>query len=83
MDPTKIVVLGAGPGLGRSAIDAMMNDGTVVELKGTHHKVWDFEGDSVLIPRGYPTTIPQERNSRNTGAARIKREAKRRSRKRR
>lgn len=77
MDPTKVVVLGAGPGLGRSAIDAMMKDGTVVELK--HHGVsWDFEGDSILLPRGYPTTIPQARNSRNTGAARIKRNAKQR-----
>lgn len=79
MDPTKVVVLGAGPGLGSRMIDALTSDGLVVELK-THHLPTDFEGDVILLPR----RVPEERNwdckRGKTGAARIKRNAKQRRR---
>lgn len=73
MDPTKIVVLGTGPGPIRGIIDVLTKEGAV-ELKTR-----DFLGDSMCIRRGFPTDIP-DTGRRKTGAARIKRAAKHRRR---
>lgn len=71
----KVAIIGAG-GPGRPGFAFME------ELRHGGVEIVDFEGDSMSLPRGYPTTLPGSK-PRNTGAARIKRDAKRRSRKRR
>ena len=75
MDPTKVVVLGAGPGISRGTIDSLLSDGVVVEHK-LHN---DFLGDVVVIPRK-PRESRTYEPKRQTGAARIKRNAKQRRR---
>lgn len=47
--------------------------------RAIQHKIRDFDGDVALIPRGAPTESVTRR-TRNTGAARIKRDAKQRRR---
>ena len=53
-------------------IDGLLGDGTVAEIKTR-----DFDGDTIFIPRGQPTSIPKVNRSK-TGAAGIKRAAKQR-----
>ena len=71
MDPTKVVVLGAGPGISRGTIDSLLSDGVVVEHK-LHN---DFLGDVVVIPRK-PRESRTYEPKRKTGAAAIKRASK-------
>lgn len=73
MDPTKVVVLGAGPGPIKGLIDDLTKGGVVVEHK-LHN---DFLGDVVVIPRK-PRESRTYEPRRQTGAARIKRNAKQR-----
>lgn len=72
MDPTKVVVLGAGPGVSRGTIDALLEGGIVVEHKVMHN---DFLGDVVVIPRT-PRESRTYEPKRKTGAAAIKRASK-------
>ncbi|WGL32595.1 hypothetical protein Arash_gp144c [Salmonella phage Arash] len=71
MDPTKVVVLGAGPGISRGTIDSLLSDGVVVEHK-LHN---DFLGDVMVIPRK-PRESRTYEPKRKTGAAAIKRASK-------
>lgn len=71
MDPTKVVVLGAGPGISRGTIDSLLSDGVVVEHK-LHN---NFLGDVVVIPRK-PRESRTYEPKRKTGAAAIKRASK-------
>lgn len=71
MDPTKVVVLGAGPGISRGTIDSLLSDGVVVEHK-LHN---DFLGDVMVIPRK-PRESRTYEPKRKTGAATIKRASK-------
>lgn len=71
MDPTKVVILGAGPGISRGTIDSLLSDGVVVEHK-LHN---DFLGDVMVIPRK-PRESRTYEPKRKTGAAAIKRASK-------
>lgn len=71
MDPTKVVVLGAGPGVSRGTIDALLEGSIVVEHK-LHN---DFLGDVMVIPRK-PRESRTYEPKRKTGAAAIKRASK-------
>ena len=71
MDPTKVVVLGAGPGISRGTIDSLLSDGVVVEHK-LHN---NFLGDVMVIPRK-PRESRTYEPKRKTGAAAIKRASK-------
>jgi hypothetical protein len=71
MDPTKVVVLGAGPGVSRGTIDSLLSDGVVIEHK-LHN---NFLGDVVVIPRK-PRESRTYEPKRKTGAAAIKRASK-------
>lgn len=71
MDPTKVVVLGAGPSISRGVIDSLLSDGVVVEHK-LHN---NFLGDVVVIPRK-PRESRTYEPKRKTGAAAIKRASK-------
>ena len=71
MDPTKVVILGAGPGISRGAIDSLLSDGVVVEHK-LHN---NFLGDVMVIPRK-PRESRTYEPKRKTGAAAIKRASK-------
>lgn len=71
MDPTKVVVLGAGPGISRGTIDSLLSDGVVVEHK-LHN---DFLADVMVIPRK-PRESRTYEPKRKTGAAAIKRASK-------
>ena len=71
MDPTKVVVLGAGPGISRGTIDSLLSDGVVVEHK-LHN---NFLGDVVVVPRTSRESHTYE-PKRKTGAAAIKRASK-------
>lgn len=73
MDPTKIVVLGAGPGFGR--IDAALTDSIIVEHKT---RLPDFAGDVMVLPRRVPEEHSWSDRRGKSGAARIKRNAKQR-----
>ena len=68
MDPTKVVVLGAGPGVSRGTIDALLEGSIVVEHK-LHN---NFLGDVMVIPRK-PRESRTYEPKRKTGAAAIKR----------
>lgn len=81
MDPKKVVVLGAGPGPIHGLVDELTKGGCVIEHK-CQGRVMDFEGDVAVLPRRVPEDHHWPKGGK-TGAARIKREAKRRSRKRR
>ena len=71
MDPTKVVVMGAGPGISRGTIDSLLSDGVVVEHK-LHN---DFLGDVMVIP-SKPRESRTYEPKRKTGAAAIKRASK-------
>ena len=71
MDPTKVVILGAGPGISRGTIDSLLSDGVVVEHK-LHN---NFLGDVMVIPRK-PRESRTYEPKRKTGAAAIKRASK-------
>lgn len=71
MDPTKVVVLGAGPGPIRGLIDELTKGGEVIEHK-LHN---NFLGDVVVIPRK-PRESRTYEPKRKTGAAAIKRASK-------
>ena len=71
MDPTKVVVLGAGPGVSRGTIDALLEGSIVVEHK-LHN---NFLGDVVVVPRK-PRESRTYEPKRKTGAAAIKRASK-------
>ena len=71
MDPTKVVVMGAGPGISRGTIDSLLSDGVVVEHK-LHN---NFLGDVMVIPRK-PRESRTYEPKRKTGAAAIKRASK-------
>ena len=71
MDPTKVVILGAGPGIPRGTIDSLLSDGVVVEHK-LHN---NFLGDVMVIPRK-PRESRTYEPKRKTGAAAIKRASK-------
>ena len=82
----KVAIVGAGTRIGQPGFAFMEELRHQGMIEGEDYildpKCTDFEGDTVVIPRGQPTSIPKPGRSK-TGAARIKREAKRRSRKRR
>ena len=71
MDPTKVVILGAGQGISRGTIDSLLSDGVVVEHK-LHN---NFLGDVMVIPRK-PRESRTYEPKRKTGAAAIKRASK-------
>lgn len=72
MDPTKIVVLGAGPGPIRGIIDELTKDGQVLEIKTRG----DFLGDVQVLPRRVPEEHTWDCKRGKTGAAAIKRASK-------
>jgi len=74
MDPTKIVVLGAGPDPIRGIIDELTKDGQVLEIKTRG----DFLGDVQVLPRRVPEEHSWADRRGKSGAARIKRNAKQR-----
>ncbi len=69
MDPKRIVVLGAGPSLGKGIVDVLIDEGLV----DIHAR--DFDGDATVLPRRPPKEHAWE-PKRQTGAAAIKRASK-------
>lgn len=72
---TKVAIVGlSGGGIARVIIDALKKEPVVINAD---NGVVDFFGTQ---PQDYPTSMPERKHSRNTGAARIKRNAKQRRR---
>lgn len=77
----KVAIVGAGTRIGQPGFAFMEELRHQGMIEGDDYildpKCIDFEGDTVVIPRGQPTSIPKSNRSK-TGAAGIKRAAKQR-----
>lgn len=77
---TKIAIVGAGTRVGQpgfALMEELRHGGLIEGVDYILDPKCAADYESVVIPRSHPTTIPQT-STRNTGAARIKRNAKQR-----
>lgn len=69
---TKVAIIGSGFGLSRAIVEALSREQVVINADN------GVVNPFGTLPQGYPT--PERKHPRNTGAARIKRNAKQRRR---